>query len=126
MYRGLTKPNRICRLGETSELSVQEIHRHVRQFVHGTRNLWRQGTVFDKGRSERIKNIRGKHRSCKKSSSSVNNYFLLFIYIDTSGQAKSSIKERNERRVSSDILIGAKYSTHRRRAEIWKFVEITR
>ena len=40
-YRGLLKPNRICRLGETSELSTQEIHVH--QFVHSTSNLRRQG-----------------------------------------------------------------------------------
>ena len=32
--------NRICRLGETSELNMEEIHRRVHQFVHGTRNLW--------------------------------------------------------------------------------------
>ena len=43
MYHGLLKPNRIYRFSETSELSMEEIHRHVYQFVHGTRNLWRQG-----------------------------------------------------------------------------------
>ena len=43
MYCGLLKPNRICRLGETSEPSMEEIHRHVHQFVHDTRNLWKQG-----------------------------------------------------------------------------------
>ena len=42
-YHGLLKPIRICRFGETSELSMEEIHRHVHQFVHGTRNFWRQG-----------------------------------------------------------------------------------
>ena len=25
------------------KLSMEEIHHHVRQFVHGIRNLWRQG-----------------------------------------------------------------------------------
>ena len=45
VYRGLLKPNRICRLivSETLELSMEEIHRHVRQFVHGKKNLQRQG-----------------------------------------------------------------------------------
>ena len=42
VYHGLLKPNQICRLSETSELSIEEIHRHVYQFVHGTRNSWRQ------------------------------------------------------------------------------------
>ena len=37
---GLLKLNRICRLSETSELSTEGIHRHVHQFVLGTRNLW--------------------------------------------------------------------------------------
>ncbi|KAK9299241.1 hypothetical protein QLX08_007686 [Tetragonisca angustula] len=46
---GLLKPNRICRLDETSEPSMEEIHRHVHQFVHGTRNLWRQGQCLIKG-----------------------------------------------------------------------------
>ena len=42
VYHGLLKPNRICRLSETSKLSIEQIHRHVHQFVHDTRNLWRQ------------------------------------------------------------------------------------
>ena len=49
VYHGLLKPNRICRLSETSELSMEDIHRHVHQFVHGTRNLWRQGQCSIKG-----------------------------------------------------------------------------
>ena len=47
VYHGLLKSNRICRLDETSELSMKEIHRHFHQFVHGTRNLWRQGQRLD-------------------------------------------------------------------------------
>ncbi|KAF3421480.1 hypothetical protein E2986_13598 [Frieseomelitta varia] len=45
VYHGLLKPNRICRfiVNETSELSMEEIHRHVHQFVQ---------TVFDKGRDD--------------------------------------------------------------------------
>ena len=43
VYNGLLKPNWLRRFSETSELSMKEIHRHVHQFVHGTRNLWRQG-----------------------------------------------------------------------------------
>ena len=42
VYHGLLKPNRIYRLSETSELSIEEIHSLVHQFVHDTRNLWRQ------------------------------------------------------------------------------------
>ena len=49
VYHSLLKPNRICRLGETSERSMEEIHRHVHQFVHGTRNLWRHGQCSTKG-----------------------------------------------------------------------------
>ena len=56
VYHGLLKPNWICRLGETSELSMEEIHRHVHRFVHGTRNLRRQcsikGGVDDRRTSE--------------------------------------------------------------------------
>ena len=67
VYHGLLKPNRICRLSETSELSVEEIHRHVHQFVHGTRNLWGQGQCSIKGGVD----IREKHRSCEKLSTEV-------------------------------------------------------
>ena len=31
------------RPSETTELSMEETHYHVLQFVYGTRNLWRQG-----------------------------------------------------------------------------------
>ena len=34
---------------ETSELSIEEIYRHVHQFVRGTRNLWRQRQCSTKG-----------------------------------------------------------------------------
>ena len=42
VYHGLSKPNQICRRSETSEQSMEEIHRHVHQFMHGTRNSWRE------------------------------------------------------------------------------------
>ena len=46
MYHGSLKQNRIGRLSETTELSMEEIHRHVRQFVRCTRNLWRQCRIM--------------------------------------------------------------------------------
>lgn len=49
---GLLKQNRIRRLSETTELIMEVIHHQVHQFMHGTRNLWRQ-RVLDKGRSGR-------------------------------------------------------------------------
>ena len=49
VHHGLLKPNRICSRGETSELSVREIHRRVHRFVHGARNLWRQGQCLITG-----------------------------------------------------------------------------
>ena len=48
VYHGLLKLNRICRLGETLELSMEKIHRHVHQFVHDARNLWRPGQCSTK------------------------------------------------------------------------------
>ena len=38
------------RLSETLELSMKEIHHYVHQFVHDTRNLWRQRQCSIKGR----------------------------------------------------------------------------
>ena len=49
MRHGLLKSNRICRLSETQELSMEEIHRHVQEFVHGARNLWGEGQCSIKG-----------------------------------------------------------------------------
>lgn len=40
---GLLKRNQIGKLSETTELSMEEIHHDVRQFLYGTRNPWRQG-----------------------------------------------------------------------------------
>ena len=47
VYHGLSKPNRICRLSETSEQVWKRSTVH--QFVRGTRNLWRQGQCLIKG-----------------------------------------------------------------------------
>ena len=33
------------RPSETTEVSMEETHHHVLQFVYGTRNLWRQGPL---------------------------------------------------------------------------------
>ena len=33
------------RPSETTEVSMEETHHHVLQFVYGTRNLWRQGQL---------------------------------------------------------------------------------
>ena len=62
VYHGLLKPNRICRLGETSEPSMKEIHRHVHRSRAWHKKFMETGTVLDRGRSG------GKRRSCKKSS----------------------------------------------------------
>ena len=70
-YHGLLKPNRICRFSETSELSMEEIHRHVHQFVRGARNLWRQGQCLIKEVDDQ------EHRSCKKSS----NVLMCFVQL---------------------------------------------
>ena len=53
MFHGLLKQNWIGRLSET-ELSMEDIHHHVRQFVHGTKN-YRTGTVLDRERSGRTR-----------------------------------------------------------------------
>ena len=37
------------RPSETTEVSMEEIHYHVLQFVYGTRNLWRQGQCLIQG-----------------------------------------------------------------------------
>ena len=57
VYRGIYW-NQICRLDETSELSMEEIHRHVHQFVHGTRNLWRQVQCSIKGGADDQEHLR--------------------------------------------------------------------
>ena len=50
VYPGFLRQNRKCTLSETTKLSMEDIRHHILQFVHGTRNLWRQ-RVLDKGRS---------------------------------------------------------------------------
>ena len=39
VYPGLLRQNRMFRLSENTELSMEEIHYHVFQFIDGTRNL---------------------------------------------------------------------------------------
>ena len=42
VYPGLLSQNQMFRLSETLELSMEETHHHVLQFVYGARKLWRQ------------------------------------------------------------------------------------
>ena len=53
MHPGLLRQNWLCRLSETTELSMEKIHHHVLQFVHGAKNLRKQGQCWTKGRSGR-------------------------------------------------------------------------
>ena len=41
--------NQMFRPSETTEVSMEETHHHVLQFVYGTRNLWRQGQCSIQG-----------------------------------------------------------------------------
>jgi hypothetical protein len=41
-----------------SLVSMDEIYRHVHQFMHGTRNLWKQGQCSIKGEVEDQKHLR--------------------------------------------------------------------
>ena len=50
-YYGLLKPSRICRLDETSELSMEEIHRHRPSTRAWHKKFMETGTVFDKERN---------------------------------------------------------------------------
>ena len=43
VYSGLLRHNQMFSPSETTEVSMEETHHHVLQFVYGTRNLWRQG-----------------------------------------------------------------------------------
>ena len=52
-YHGLLKPNRICRLGETSELSMEEYPPSRPSIRAWHKKFMETGTVFDKGMSER-------------------------------------------------------------------------
>ena len=42
-YPGSLRQNQMFRPSETTEVSMEETHHHVLQFVYGTKNLWRQG-----------------------------------------------------------------------------------
>ena len=47
VYLGSLRQNQMFRLSETTEVSMEETHHHVLQFVYGTRNLWRQGQEIE-------------------------------------------------------------------------------
>ena len=40
---GLLRQNRMFRLSKNTELSMEEIHHHVLQFINGAKNLLREG-----------------------------------------------------------------------------------
>ena len=46
---GSLRQNQMFRPSETTEVSMEETHHHVLQFVFGTRNLWRQGQCSIQG-----------------------------------------------------------------------------
>jgi len=43
---GLLRQNLMCRLSETTQLSMETIHQHALQFVHGTGKRWRRGQTW--------------------------------------------------------------------------------
>ena len=49
VYPGSLRQNQMFRPSETTEVSMEETHYHVLQFVYGTRNLWRQGQCSIQG-----------------------------------------------------------------------------
>ena len=49
VYPGSLRQNQMFRPSETTEVSMEETHHHVLQFVYGTRNLWRQGQYSIQG-----------------------------------------------------------------------------
>ena len=49
VYPGSLRQNQMFRPSETTEVSIEETHHHVLQFVYGTRNFWRQGQCSMQG-----------------------------------------------------------------------------
>ena len=45
VYPGSLRQNQMFRPSKTTEVSMEETHHHILQFVYGIRNLWRQGSV---------------------------------------------------------------------------------
>ena len=59
VYPGSLRQNQIFRPSETTEVSMEETHHQVLQFVYGTRNLLRQGlcSMQGEGDQEHLKKI---------------------------------------------------------------------
>ena len=49
VYPGSLRQNQMFRPSETTEISTEETHHHLLQFVYGTINLWRQGQCSIQG-----------------------------------------------------------------------------
>ena len=49
VYPGSLRQNQMFRPSETTEVSMEETHHHVLQFVYVTRNLWKQGQCLIQG-----------------------------------------------------------------------------
>ena len=49
VYLASLRQNQMFIPSETTEVSMEETHHHVLQFVYGTRNLWRQGQCSMQG-----------------------------------------------------------------------------
>ena len=57
VYPGLLRQNRMFRLSENTELSMEEIHHQVLQFIDGTRNLYRDRVSVGYSKKRATKNI---------------------------------------------------------------------
>ena len=71
VHHGLLKSNRICRLANQIWKRFTSINSRMAQEIYGT--------VFDEGRNGTTKNIRGKHRSFKKSSAVLMCFVQLMV-----------------------------------------------
>ena len=66
MYPGSLRQDQMFRPSETTEVSMEETHHHVLQFIYGTRNLWRQGQcsiqggVGDQKHLKKTSSVQGK------------------------------------------------------------------
>ena len=49
VYPDSLRQNQMFRPSETTEVSMEETHHQVLQFVYGTKNLWRQGQCSIQG-----------------------------------------------------------------------------
>ena len=84
------------RPSETTEVSMEETHHHVLQFVYGTRNLWRQGQCSIQGGVGDQEHLK-KQRACKASLSTfsyeVHPYCSQTIGTTTFNSAQSPTQE---------------------------------